>query len=101
MIDFKGSWDEILPLIELSYNNSYQSTIRKSQFEALYGRRYRPLVGWFKVGESSILGPEVIHESLEKVKVITDRLTTAYSRQKSYEDNRKWPLDIDVGARSI
>ena len=49
-------------------------------FEALYGRRCRYLVGWFEVGESSILGPEIIHEALEKVRVIRDRLTTGYSR---------------------
>ena len=54
-------------------------------------------VGWFEVGESSIFGPEIIHEAIEKVRVIRDRLATIYNRQKSYEDNRKWPLEFDVG----
>ena len=66
-------------------------------FEALYGRRCRFLIGWFEVGESSILGQEFIHVALEKVRVIRDRLTTAYSRHKSYVDNRKRPLEFDVG----
>ncbi|XP_069151892.1 uncharacterized protein [Solanum lycopersicum] len=66
-------------------------------FKALYDRRCKYLVGWFEVGESSILGPEIIHESLEKVRVIRNRLATAYSQQKSYTDNRKWPLEFDVG----
>ena len=48
-------------------------------FEALYGRRCKSLVGWFEVGDSSILGPEIIHEALEKVRVITYMLSTAYS----------------------
>ena len=43
------------------------------------------------------MGPEIIHEALEKVRVIRDRLATAYSRQKSYADKRKWPLEFDVG----
>ena len=34
-------------------------------------------VGWFEVGESSILGPEIIHEAVEKVRMIRDRLATA------------------------
>ena len=51
-------------------------------FEALYGRRCRSPVGWFEVGESSILGQEFIHEALDKVRMIRD------SRQKSYVDNR-------------
>ena len=40
--------------------------------EAVYGRICRSLVGWFEVGESYILGPEIIHEALENVRVIRD-----------------------------
>ena len=43
------------------------------------------------------MGPEIIHEALEKVRVITDKLANAYSHQKSYAGNRKWPLQFDVG----
>ena len=80
MIDFRDNWYDHLPLIEFSYNNIYHSSIGIAPFEVLYGRRCRCPVGWFKVGDSSILGPEIIHEALEKVRVIRDRLTTAYSR---------------------
>ena len=80
MIDFTGSWDDHLLLIEFSYNNNHHSGIGMTPFEALYGRRCRSLVGWFEVGESSILGQEIIHEALEKVRVIRDMLTIAYSR---------------------
>ena len=55
------------------------------------------LIGLLEVGESSILGLEIIHEALEKGRVIRDRFTTAYSRQKSYADNRKRPLEFEVG----
>ena len=57
VIDFKGNWDNHLPLVELCYNNSYNSGIDMTPFEALYGRRYRSPVWWFEVGESSPLGP--------------------------------------------
>jgi transposase InsO family protein len=30
-------WDKHLPLVEFSYNNSYQESIKMSPFEALYG----------------------------------------------------------------
>ena len=90
-------WDNHLLLIEFSYNNSYHSSIGMALFEALYGRRCSSLVGWFEVGESSILDPEIIYEALEKVRVIRGRLATAYNRQKSYADNRQWPLEFDVG----
>ncbi|XP_069155651.1 uncharacterized protein [Solanum lycopersicum] len=67
-IDFKGSWDDHLPLIEFSYNNSYRSSIAISPFEALYGMRCRSLVGSYEVRDSSILGPEIIHDVVEKVR---------------------------------
>ena len=50
VIDFRGSWDDHLPLIEFSYNNSYRSNIRMEPFEELYGRRCRSPFGWFEVG---------------------------------------------------
>ncbi|GJU02234.1 putative reverse transcriptase domain-containing protein [Tanacetum coccineum] len=38
VIDFGGSWDRHLPLVEFSYNNSYHASIKAAPFEALYGR---------------------------------------------------------------
>ena len=67
VIDFKDSWDDHLPLIEFSYSNNYHSSIGIAPFETLYSRRCRSPFGWFEVGESSILGSEIIHEALEKV----------------------------------
>ncbi|WP_163014109.1 DDE-type integrase/transposase/recombinase, partial [Streptomyces sp. S1] len=39
VMDFKGTWDKKLPLIEFSYNNSFQASIGMAPYEALYGRR--------------------------------------------------------------
>ena len=70
MIYFRGRWDDHLPLVEFSYNNRYHSSIGIAPFEVLYGRRCISPVGWFEVVWSSNLGPEIIHEALEKVRVI-------------------------------
>ena len=45
IIDFKGSWDYHLLLIEFSYNNSYHSSIQMAPYEALYGRKCRSPIG--------------------------------------------------------
>jgi hypothetical protein len=41
VIEFSGSWDVHLPLIEFSYNNNYHAGIKVALFEALYGRKSR------------------------------------------------------------
>ena len=56
VIDFKGSWDDHLPLIASTYNNNYHSIIQMAPYEALYGRSCRSPVGWFEVGEAALTG---------------------------------------------
>ena len=51
VIDFGGSWDSHLPLVEFAYNNSYHSSIGMAPFEALYGRKCRTPVCWLEAGE--------------------------------------------------
>ncbi|GKA83530.1 putative reverse transcriptase domain-containing protein [Tanacetum coccineum] len=46
VLDFRGSWDVHLPLVEFSYNNSYHSSVRCAPFEALYGRKCRSPIMW-------------------------------------------------------
>ena len=60
VIDFGGSWDTHLPLVEFSYNNSYHSSIGVAPFEALYGRKCRSPLSWTEVGDSQLTGPEII-----------------------------------------
>ncbi|KAH0655152.1 hypothetical protein KY285_030034 [Solanum tuberosum] len=96
VIDFKGSWDDHLPLIEFAYNNSYHSSIQMAPYEALYGRRCRSPVGWFEVGEAALIGPDSVLDAMEKVQLIRDRLKTAQSRQKSYADLRRRELEFQV-----
>ena len=70
VIDFKGNWDDHIPLIEFAYNNIYHLNIRVTLYEALYGRRCRSPIGLFEVGEAGLIGPDLLHQSIEKVKVI-------------------------------
>ena len=72
VIDFGGQWDQHLPLIEFAYNNSYHSSIQMAPFEALYGRKCRSHVGWFETGETKLLGPDLVQDAIEKVKLIRD-----------------------------
>ncbi|GJT66486.1 putative reverse transcriptase domain-containing protein [Tanacetum coccineum] len=97
VIDFGNSWDRHLPLVEFSYNNSYHASIKAAPFEALYGQKCRSPVCWSEVGDSQLTGPEKIRETMEKIVQIKNRLLTARSRQKSYANMRRRPLEFNVG----
>ncbi|GJX86651.1 putative reverse transcriptase domain-containing protein [Tanacetum coccineum] len=97
VIDFGGSWDVHLPLVEFSYNNSYHSSIRCASFEALYRRKCRSPVLWAEIRESRLIGPELVQETTDKVVLIKEKLKAARDRQKSYADNRRKPLEFEVG----
>ncbi|GJW19459.1 putative reverse transcriptase domain-containing protein [Tanacetum coccineum] len=51
VLDFEGSWDVHLPLVEFSYNNSYHASVRCAPFEALYGRKCCFLLYMARFGE--------------------------------------------------
>ncbi|XP_019248426.1 PREDICTED: uncharacterized protein LOC109227684 [Nicotiana attenuata] len=78
--NMEGSWDDHLPLIEFAYNNIYHACIQMPPFEALYGRRCRSPIGWFEIGEAELVGPDLVHQAMERVKIIKERLKTAQSR---------------------
>lgn len=60
-------------------------------------KKCRSPICWNEVGERRILGPEIVQETEEKVRVIRERLRTAQSRQKSYADNKRRKLEFEVG----
>ncbi|XP_070055789.1 uncharacterized protein [Nicotiana tomentosiformis] len=63
-------------------------------FESLYGWRCRSPIGWFEIREAKLIGPDLVHHSMEKVKIIKERLRTAQSHQKSYSDVRRRDLEF-------
>ncbi|GJV51894.1 putative reverse transcriptase domain-containing protein [Tanacetum coccineum] len=97
VIDFGKGWDRHLPLVEFSYNNSYHTSIKAAPFESLYDRRCRSPICWAEVGDAQLTGPEIVHETTEKIIQIKKRIQAARDRQKSYADRRRKPLEFEVG----
>ncbi|GJR23992.1 putative reverse transcriptase domain-containing protein [Tanacetum coccineum] len=97
VIDFGKGWDKHLPLVDISYNNSYHASIKAAPFEALYGRKCRSPVCWAEVGDSQLTGPEIIQETTKKIVQIHQRLQAARDRQRSYANVRRKPLEFQVG----
>ncbi|GKD38467.1 hypothetical protein Tco_1258674 [Tanacetum coccineum] len=55
----------------IDFGGSYHSSIRCALFEALYGRKFRSPVLWAKIGESSLIGLELVQETTDKVVLVT------------------------------
>jgi len=58
VLEFQGKWENDLPLMEFSYNNSYQSTIKMTPFEGLYEKKCKILLCWSNLDETLIIGPK-------------------------------------------
>nr|GFA87387.1 reverse transcriptase domain-containing protein [Tanacetum cinerariifolium] len=101
VMDFGGSWDPYLLLVKFSYNNSYHTSIKCALFDALYGQKCRSPVIWIEVRESQLIGPKIMQEMTEKIIPIKERLKTTRSRQKTYANKRRKPLEFKVGDRVL
>ena len=99
MIDLEGSWDQHIALVEFVYNNSFQSSIGMAPYEALYGRKCRTPLCWTELSEKKVIGPDLIRDTEEKVKMIRERLKVATDRQKSYAYMKRKDIRYEIGKK--
>ena len=96
-MEFSGSWDRYIPLMEFSCNNSFQSSIGMAPYEALYGQKCRTLVCWTELNEHKVIGPGIVKDREEKGQVIRKRLKVASDRQKYYVNLKRIDITYEVG----
>jgi hypothetical protein len=97
ILHFDKSWDKCLSLAELSYNNSYQASLKMAPFDALYGQRCCTPLNWSKAGERTLFGLDLVKDAEENVQLIRENLKLAQMRQKSYHDKGTTPRQFEVG----
>ncbi|GKD15343.1 hypothetical protein Tco_1199750 [Tanacetum coccineum] len=93
--------EDIMRACVIDFGGSYQLSIRCAPFEALYGRKCRSPVLWAEIRESSLIGLQLVQETTDKVVIIKEKLQAIRDRQKSYADNRRKPLEFEVGDRVL
>ncbi|KAD3640187.1 hypothetical protein E3N88_29410 [Mikania micrantha] len=101
VIDFGGNWDDHLPLVEFSYNNSYHASIGMPPCEMLYGRRCQTPLCWGEVGQKDIGSKTNVEYMANKLAQVRARLKASQDRQKSYADKRRSPIEFNVGDRVL
>jgi hypothetical protein len=97
VMENQGSWDKHLPLAEFLYNKSYQESLKMTPFEVIYGRRCRTPLNWIELGEKVIFGPDLVDGAKATIHCIQDNLKATKSRQESYANKRRRPLQFEVG----
>ncbi|GJZ28927.1 hypothetical protein Tco_0573574 [Tanacetum coccineum] len=73
------------------------ASINMPPYEMLYGRRCRTLVCWDEVGSRELASTDVVLAITEKIQTIREILKAAQDRWKSYANNRRRPIEFNVG----
>jgi len=84
-------------MVTFGCNNSYQESIKMALFEALYGRKCRTPLNWVKPGERRYYGIDFVNDTEKKVQIIQQHMRATQSRQKSYADKIRRPLEFKIG----
>ncbi|GJS10745.1 putative reverse transcriptase domain-containing protein [Tanacetum coccineum] len=65
-----------------------------------YNKGMSPVL-WAEIRESSLIGPELVLETTDKVVLIKEKLKAVRDHKKSYVDFRRKPLESEVGDRVL
>lgn len=102
VLDFNGSCEKYLHLVEFSYNNSFLKSIGISPFEAMYGRPCPLLICWTIPGLPLILGPpRFVLNSTKQIAIPRERIKAAQQRQKHWANKRQKYLNFEVGECNV
>jgi hypothetical protein len=97
VMKYQYSWDKCLPLVEFSYNNSYQESLKMTPFEVLYGCRWHTHINRVEPGERMTFVPNLVMEAEEIDHRIQSNLKASRSHQEHYANKRHLPLTFTVG----
>jgi hypothetical protein len=97
VMDKPSKWEDYLHLVEFSYNNGYQASLKMSPFEALYGRKCNTPVSWDNPTDRAVVGPEFLKEMEEKMIKIKKNLEVTQDKKKIYADKNITHIEFKVG----
>jgi hypothetical protein len=67
VMDKPSRWEDYVHLVEFSYNNGCQASLKMSPFEALYGRKWNTPISWDNPANREIIGPKLLKEMEEQL----------------------------------
>jgi hypothetical protein len=97
VMDKPSKWEDYLQLVEFSYNNGYQDSLRMSPFESLYGGKCDTPVRWDNPKDRVVLGLKFLKDMEDQVVKIKKNLKATQDRQKVYVDKNMTTREFKVG----
>ena len=92
-----NKWEDYLHLVEFTYNNGYQASLKMSPFEALYGKKFNTPVSWDNPADRIVVGLELLREMEDHMKKIKHNLKATQDRQNSYVNKNITHREFKVG----
>jgi hypothetical protein len=86
VMDKISKWEDYLHLVDFDYNNGYQTYLKMSPFETLYGRKCNKLVSWDNPTDRAVVRPYFLREMEEQIVKIRKNLKASQDRQKCCVD---------------
>jgi hypothetical protein len=74
VMDKPSKCEDYLHLVEFTYNNGYQASLKMRPFEALYDRKCNTPVSWDNPVDREVVGPELLKEMEEQMLKIKQNL---------------------------
>jgi hypothetical protein len=97
VMDTPSKWKDYLHLVDFSYNNGYQASLRMNPFEALYVRKCNTPVSWDNPADRVVLGSDLLKDMEDQVVKIKHNLKVSQDRQKVYADKNRTARKFKVG----
>lgn len=89
-------WEEYLPLVDFTYNNDYQESLRMSPFQELYGWTYNTLSSQSDLVSRVLIGQDMLVDMEQEMQVIKKNLKETQDRHKSYVDRNRLFKEFQV-----
>eukprot|EP00253_Pinus_taeda_P019679 PITA_19679 len=89
MMHQQKEWEEYLPLVECTYKNGYQESLRISPFEALHGRSCNTPITWSDPVNMVLIGSDMLADMEQEMQFIKKNIKAPHDRQKSYVDQHR------------
>jgi hypothetical protein len=97
LMDKPSKWEYYLYLVEFTYNNGYQASLKMSPFESLFRRKCNTPMIWDNPADRTITGIELLREMEDQMKKIKQNLKDAQEREKIYADKNRTHREFKVG----